>query len=711
MTSTTAPTRARRPRRALRVTAWAATLALAAGMAVNSPHDAAHGVPANGSSAMQAWGPNDNGQLNLPSDLRSGLKSATKISLGHRHGTAITADKKLHAWGDDASGEGSVPDYLQNLGAIDVASGWGFNVVLGDDFNARVWGATPQGLDSVPQAAVDANLLQVAAGSNHAMAKSTAGKVYAWGGNNFGQTTIPAEVNNTTIQSIAAGLGFSMALSSSGKVYVWGNNSYGVRDVPASLANKKVVQIAAGYRHALALTSDNEIVAWGSNAEGALNVPALGAGDAWVQIAAGDGFSAGVAKNSPTAGVWGSGATGVRQPPPPSIPGPSPVSIAAGGNFLVQGYQRLGVAAAPSVTKEDGVFRVGTPIQATHAIFGPTDAAVTKTGEWLKVTGNVVTTVGTGMTYTPKIADVGSNLAFRTNGTSVSYGSAYSDTPQVAVKGAAFTSVTKPVVTGDARVGSTLKGSLTSAPAADSYRYDWYADGVYRRTSDVKGEYVVQPEDLGKQITLLGYADKAGYERINAGSSDPTSTVVNAPAIEVKKQPAIKGTPRVGQLLGITPATTTQTVTKAVYQWYRDGVAITGATGATYRAAPVDAGRSLAVLGRLSAPGRAETQVRSSGVKIAKVTPSLSWKAKQGGRSGSKRKVTISVSVSASGVPAFGGTVKIRDGSKVVKTLALAKGRGSAVVTLSRGTRKITVTYYGTTGVNAKASAKKLKVK
>lgn len=694
--------------RASRATAWLATLALAAGVAVSAPAgvDAA---PANGSSYMQAWGNNDFGQTQLPRDLQTGLKNIVKISLGKHHGVAATADKKLYAWGNNVHGEGSVPEDLQNLGTIDVAAGNGFNVVLGDDFNARVWGDTPFGLDSVPEAAVAANLLEVAAGQDHALAKSSAGKVFAWGNPNKGQTLIPLSLATTTVQAIAAGDGFSMALTSGGKVVVWGDNTFGQRNIPSALDGKKVVQIAAGARHALALTSDNEIVAWGSNGEGALNVPALAPGDKWLQIAAGDGFSSGVAKDSPTAGVWGFGATGIRQPPAPS--GSHPVSIVAGGDSLIQGFRRLGVSAAPSVTtSEGGVHRVGTPIQATHGAFGPTDV-VTKTGEWLKVTGNVVTTVGTGMTYTPTAADIGSNLAFRTNASSDTYGTAYADTPQVAVKGTLFAAMAKPVITGEAHVGSTLQGVLASTPEADAYRFDWYADGVYRKTSDARGEYVVQADDLGKKITLLGYADKAGYERIAAGSSDPTETVTRAPDFEVLGAPGLKGAARVGSVLTVVAPEVAPRPQQIRYQWFRDGAAVRSATAFTYRPAQSDAGAKLAVTAVLSGPGRSDTTVRSRTVVVAKATPSLRWTAKPGRKSGSKRKVTIAVAVSAAGVPPLGGKITVRDGRKIVKTIALSKGRRTFTVKLKRGKHTLSASYGGTSGVNKVSAKKKLRVK
>lgn len=696
------------PRRARRATAWFATLALAAGVAISAPNDPAHAAYANGSTFMQAWGSGDTRQTQLPLDLRTGLKNVIKISLGTHHGVATTADKKLYAWGDNAHGEGVVPDYLQNLGTIDVAAGNGFNVVLGDDFNARVWGETPFGLDSVPDAAVAVDLIEVAAGTNHALAKSSGGKVFAWGKNDKGQTTVPTAVNQKVAFGLAAGTGFSMVLTSDKKVVVWGDNTSGVLDVPAGLAGKKIAQIAAGARHALALTEDGELFAWGSNAEGALNVPPLAEGDKWVQIAAGNGFSAGVSKDSSTSKVWGSGATDVRQAPAAS--GSNPTSIAAGGDFLVQGFKRLGISAAPSVTSTGGVFRVGTPIQATHAKFGPTDA-VTKTGEWLKVTGNVVTTVGTGMTYTPKVEDMGANIAFRTNASSSDYGIAYADTPQVPVKGTLFASATKPVVTGDAYVGSTLKGTVTSTPEADSYRYDWYADGTYRKTSDARGEYVVQEADLGKKITLLGYADKLGYERINAGPSDPTETVTRAPSFEVQRPPVVRGVPRVGVVLGINPAVVLPQPSQTTYQWYRNGAPIRGATASTYRAAPADAGSTIGVMAALSGPGRSNTAVGSQTVTIAKVTPGISVKTKTGRKAGKKRKVTIVVAVSAAGVPPLGGTITIRDGKKVVKTLTLSKGKRTYIAKLKRGKHTLKVTYNGTTGVAGRSVAKKLKLK
>lgn len=696
------------PRGVRRATAWLATLALAAGVVLTTQNAPAHAATANGSSFMQAWGNNDFGQTQLPLDLRTGLKNVLKISLGAHHGVAATADKKLYAWGANAHGEGSVPDYLQNLGTIDVAAGNGFNVVLGDDFNARVWGDTPFGLDSVPAAAVAANLLEVAAGHDHALAKSSAGKVFAWGNNAKGQTTIPTAVSNTTVQAIAGGTGFSMALTSGGKVLVWGDNSFGQRNMPPALDGEKVIQIAAGARHALALTEDNEIYSWGSNAEGALNVPALGPGDKWLQIAAGDGFSSGVAKNSPTAGVWGLGATGTRLPPAPS--GSNPGSIAAGGDFLVQGFRRLGVSAAPSVTTVDGAFRVGTPIQATHAKFGPTDA-VTKTGEWLKVVGNVVTTVGTGTTYTPTAADMGANIAFRTNAASLDFGSAYADTAQFLVKGTLFASVTKPVVAGDTYVGSTLKGSLASTPEADSYRYDWYADGVYRMTSDAKGEYVVQEADLGKKITLLGYADKVGYERIEAGSSDPTATVTRAPNFDVQRPPVVSGIARVGVLLGVNAAAVLPKPSQTTYQWYRNGAPIRGATAPTYRSVQSDAGSSIGATVVLSGPGRSDTTVSSQTVVIGKATPKVSVKTRTGRKSGKKRKVMIVVAVSAAGVPPLGGTITIRDGKKIVKTLKLSKGKRTYTAKLKRGQHTLKITYNGTTGVVAKSLTKRLKLK
>lgn len=718
MSTMTAPDRARRQPSSRRATTWIATLALAAGATgatfVTAP--GAHAVHAHSASALQAWGNNDYGQTQLPPDLLGGLKVVQSISLGKHQGVAATTDRKLYAWGDNTHGEGTVPDYLQNLGTIDVAAGDGFNVVVGDDFNIRVWGDTPYSLDSVPQYVVDGDVSKVAAGHDHALALLSTGKIGAWGRAASGATLPPTSVLLGTMKDIAAGNGFSLALSTSGKVYAWGDNTYGAAKVPSFLDGRKVIQIAAGEHHALALTEDGEIVGWGSNSEGALNVPALGEGDRWLQIAAGDGFSAGTSAQSPVAGVWGSGATGVRQSPAPS--GSNAVSVVAGGDFLVQGFRRLGVASAPTVTTEPGgFFRAGTPIQATHATFGPTDTVI-KTGQWLKVADEVVSTVGTGLTYTPTNDDIGSTLVFRTNAENGTYGTAFSDTPQIPVKGLVFTSISKPRITGDAYVGSTLTAAdVTSVPAATTYRYDWYADGVYRKTSDERGQYVVQDADRGKRITVLVYADKEGYERIQAETSDATPVVTEAPrdpetpAYQVQSPPQITGTPQVGATLAVTAPVALPTPGRTTYQWYRDGVAISGATGERYSAGPVDAGRTLDVVATLSGAGRKDTTTRSGAVTVAPATPAISWKTKQVSRSGAKRKVKVSVSITAPGVPALGGQVQVRDGRKVVKTLTLMNGQATGTVKLKRGKRKLTVTYDGTTGVGAASAAKKVRVK
>ncbi|MFI5426691.1 hypothetical protein [Aeromicrobium sp. UC242_57] len=92
----------------------------------------------------------------------------------------------------------------------------------------------------------------------------------------------------------------------------------------------------------------------------------------------------------------------------------------------------------------------------------------------------------------------------------------------------------------------------------------------------------------------------------------------------------------------------------------------------------------------LTGSGRSTTTVGSQTVVIGKATPSVVWKAKSGRRSGSKRKVTFSIAVTAPGVAPLSGKVTIRDGRKVVKTLTLVKGKRSytaklsAVVTRSR---------------------------
>jgi hypothetical protein len=206
-----------------------------------------------------AWGDNRTGQGTVP----SGLSDVVAIAAGEWHNLALKADGTVVAWGYNAG----VPSDLNNVVAI--GAGGYHNMALKADGTVRAWGANDYGQINVP-AGLN-NVVSVKGGWVHSLALKADGTVVAWGRGTEGQATVPGDLNN--VVAIAAGEYHNLALKADGTVTAWGHNGFGQTTVPASLGNN-VVAIAGGGLHSLALKSDGTVAAWGWNHHGQATVPA-----------------------------------------------------------------------------------------------------------------------------------------------------------------------------------------------------------------------------------------------------------------------------------------------------------------------------------------------------------------------------------------------------------------------------------------------------
>ena len=165
-------------------------------------------------------------------------------------------------------------------------------------------------------------------------------------------------------------------------------------------------------------------------------------------------------------------------------------------------------------------------------------------------------------------------------------------------------------ISGEAKIGETLSASLNDADGvpASGVTYQWLANG-----SPINGAtestYTIRPDDKGKSISVqAAYKDNAGHDE--NPTSDPTAAVAdNGPPPNQRGTVTIAGEAKVGQEL-------TSTVTDADgvpdngvrYQWFADGVAINGATGATYTPTSADKGKNITVsVGYTDQAGHAES--------------------------------------------------------------------------------------------------------
>ena len=190
-------------------------------------------------------------------------------------------------WGDNSSGEISVPLAASNIVAIAASGGYAggalnyaCSLALKADGSLIAWGSDQNHQLEIPSYATNVVAIAASAEGDHCLAVRADGLVFGWGDNGNGQTSVPASANGAI--AIAAGGYFSLALKPNGTVIGWGQNGYGQINVPASANN--VVAIAAGLDHSLALRSDGTVVVWGNtNAAGrppfsATNIIAIAAG-------------------------------------------------------------------------------------------------------------------------------------------------------------------------------------------------------------------------------------------------------------------------------------------------------------------------------------------------------------------------------------------------------------------------------------------------
>lgn len=177
------------------------------------------------------------------------------------------------------------------------------------------------------------------------------------------------------------------------------------------------------------------------------------------------------------------------------------------------------------------------------------------------------------------------------------------------------------------------------------------------------------------------------------------------PRLGALAPPVVSGTPQVGATITTTQGFWSLPGLSFSYQWLRDGSAIAGATGATYRPAVPDVGARLTV--RVSghdASGVASTTSLATAavapaptVARAKATPSARLKIKRLGG----RKVRLTMAYTAPGVVPT-GRVTVRRGSKtVVSWRHLRNGRLSVTLrNQPKGRVRYTVRYSGSTTVH-----------
>jgi surface antigen len=335
----------------------------------------------------------------------------------------------------------------------------------------------------------------------------------------------------------------------------------------------------------------------------------------------------------------------------------------------------------PSIT---GTAQVGVPLTGHKGRWSP---KATIAYQWL--VDSQIVPGATDRTFTPRPQDAGKQVVLEVIASRDGYlTSSVVSAPTAETLLGEIENTKAPVVSGRAVVGRTLRttnGAWSITP--DDYGYRWYA-GHHRIAGATSSTYVVSADEAGHRIHVVVTAKHEGYTSLSSGSDNTDRVIFGRVSFD---KPTIAGKAVVGRTLrarlsSVSPSTATQH-----FRWYRDGDAIRGAHDATYTVQEADLGHRLHVVVTLEAEHWVSRSRRSLATSDVRTTPDLHVHTSI--RSG---RVFLRVSVSAPGVTAPTGTVRVWRGSVGVGHFPVVDGHGSKLLAkLRHGKHDLTVVYRG----------------
>jgi hypothetical protein len=173
-----------------------------------------------------------------------------------------------------------------------------------------------------------------------------------------------------------------------------------------------------------------------------------------------------------------------------------------------------------------------------------------------------------------------------------------------------------PTIVGTGKVGTTLTSTPGTWSPLPDYSYQWLKYKTLADTPVLVGttnSYAVQPADIGFSLVLKVLGNKTGYTQ---GESISLARTVVAGSLVKTPIPKITGTFKVGKTLTAVPGVWDAGVTKT-YQWLRDGIAISKATSATYKAVAKDQGHKLSLKMTVKKTGYTTVIKTSAATKVS----------------------------------------------------------------------------------------------
>jgi hypothetical protein len=451
-------------------------------------------------------------------------------------------------------------------------------------------------------------VVEITAGSDISCALMSTGQVKCWGSNSFTPAFVAGLNNSYDVVEISARGSRACALLSDGTVKCWLSNNLSPVTV-SSLSD--VVKISIGVFHSCALLSTGLMKCWGANAFGQLGDgsrvdrlnPVFSSGlSGVVHVSVGLGHSCAVLIQG-SVSCWGSNEFGQLGD------GSTTSRVTPASSNLMSFGNDIGASIG-------GEARAG---QELTSIARNWPAGTTHTYRWYRDGISIAGAIDNS--YETTNADLGKSLTVAITGHLEGYISRAVVSPASSPVVSAF--ATKPTIAilGNFEVGSTLtaisEGSWGSTPDSTAYQWSRAGKDIPNATA---GTYTLTLFDAGSPITVrqIAYSGKITYSTEN---SLPTINILrsftNAP------NPTILGLPEVGQSLQVDTGLWSPLPEIKLFEWYRDGVQISGQTSAVYVLQPADQTHLVTVKVTAIKSGFSVTETTSSPIRVvsASVNP------------------------------------------------------------------------------------------
>jgi hypothetical protein len=255
---------------------------------------------------------------------------------------------------------------------------------------------------------------------------------------------------------------------------------------------------------------------------------------------------------------------------------------------------KLGYTAVAKTSVGTAAVAAGTLTAPVPTVSGTSKVGYTLTaapGVWTSGTAlkyqwyrSGVAIVGaTASKYTLTSSDYAKSMSVRVTGAKAGYTTVTTASKGTAAVVIGTLAAPVPTIAGTVKVGYTLTAAPGVWTSGTTLRYQWYRSGV-AISGATASKYVLNGADYNKLISVRVTGSKAGYTTVTKASANTRAVVIGT---LVAGTPTISGTVRSGYTLTAKPGVWTAGTTLR-YQWYRSGVAITGATAATYRLVTAD---------------------------------------------------------------------------------------------------------------------------